>query len=117
MTIQLVPWIYLLFAAIGSTIGNLLIKQSRLVVDKGDFLSLVLQPYFIAGLIFYGISVILFAKSLDVLKVSVAYPVLAASGFSLLVIAAQVFIGEYLSTKQYLGLIIVIVGVFLLASD
>ncbi|MDH3380662.1 MAG: SMR family transporter [Gammaproteobacteria bacterium] len=117
MSAQLTAWVFLFLAAVNSTIGNLCLKQSRLVVDRSDFISLILQPYFIAGLVFYAINVILFAKSLDVLKVSLAYPVLAAGGFTLLVIASQIFIGEQLNSKQYAGVAIVLIGVFLLASE
>ena len=110
-------WGFLLLAAVNSTIGNILLKKSRLVVEKNDFISLLIQPYFIAGLVFYGINVILFAKSLDVLKVSIAYPVLAAGGFTFLIIASHIFIGEQLNMNQYVGIVIILAGVFLLASN
>jgi undecaprenyl phosphate-alpha-L-ara4N flippase subunit ArnE len=117
MSAQTTAWIFLLLAAVNSAIGNLMLKQSRIKVEGDDFISLLLQPWFIGGLTFYGINVILFAKSLDVLKVSVAYPVLAAGGFTLLIITSQFFFGEELTVKQYVGVVVVLVGVFLLARQ
>lgn len=117
MSPQQIAWLCLFLATINSTIGNLCLKKSRLVVESNDFVSLLFQPYFIAGLAFYGINVILFAKSLDVLRVSIAYPVLAAGGFTLLTVASGFLLNEQLHGRQYLGIGVVLVGVFLLASD
>lgn len=117
MTSSTLAWIFLLVAAVNSTIGNLLLKKSRLVDPAGGFLDMLLQPYFIAGLVFYGINVILFAKSLEVLKVSVAYPILATSGFALLIISAHVVIGEQLTLRQYVGVLVLIAGMFLMAIE
>ena len=110
-------WVFLLLAAVNSTIGNLLLKQAAMLSEKENIFSLLFQPYFIGGLVFYGINVILFAKSLEVLKVSVAYPVLAAGGFTLLVLSSSLFFGEQLNGRQYAGVLVVLVGVFLLASE
>ena len=117
MTSPTLAWICLFVAAINSTIGNLLLKKSRLVDPGGGFFEMLLQPYFVAGLVFYGINVILFAKSLEVLKVSIAYPILATSGFALLIFSAHVVIGEQLTLRQYVGVLILIVGMFLLAVE
>lgn len=117
MTSSTLAWIFVLVAAVNSTIGNLLLKKSRMIDPSGGFLDMLLQPYFVAGLAFYGINVVLFAKSLEVLKVSVAYPVLATSGFALLIISAHVVIGEQLVLRQYIGVLVLIAGMFLLAVD
>jgi len=63
----------------------------------------------------YGCNVILFAKALQVLDVSKAYPVLAAIGFSTLSILAAVLFRESLSLTNYAGLLVIIVGISLVA--
>ena len=117
MTTQLSAWIFVLLAAVNSTIGNLMLKHSTTLAQKDDFLSLLMQPYFIGGMFFYGVNVIFFAKALEVLKVSLAYPVLAAGGFTLLILMSNLFMGEQLNSRQYAGVVVVLIGVFLLSSE
>jgi len=66
LTLHWTAWLLVLTAGINSCIGNLLLKKSRLVArgDEGLF-DLLLSPWFIGGLLFYGINVILFAKALE----------------------------------------------------
>jgi len=104
-------------AAVNSCIGNVLLKQSRLKAQDGSLLTLLLSPWFMGGLFFYGINVVLFAKALDKLPVSIAYPVLAAGGFAILSIASALIFKEALTTVQWLGLGITIFGIFLLARS
>jgi multidrug transporter EmrE-like cation transporter len=47
--------------------------------------------------------------------VSVAYPVLAASGFAFLTIAAYFLFGEPLTVSKLAGLVVVTIGIVLLA--
>ena len=101
-----------------SCLGNLALKQSRsFAPGSGDFLVSLINPYFISGLFFYGINVILFAKALDAIPVSIAYPILAGSGFALLTIAASILFSEHLSALQMLGLSLILIGIVFLAQD
>jgi multidrug transporter EmrE-like cation transporter len=108
-------WLLILAAGVNSMIGNVLLKQSRLVVPSGGFIDEIRSPWFIGGLVFYGINVILFAKALDRLPVSAAYPVLAACGFALLAVVSAVIFGERLSPPQYFGLVVTLGGIALIA--
>ena len=70
------------FAAVNSTIGNMLLKQSRLAVPAGmvwyeKFFSI----YFIGAVLAYVANLACFAKALDQVPVSVGYPILAAGSF------------------------------------
>jgi len=58
---------------------------------------------------------VLFAKALDALPVSKAYPVLAGSGFVLLAFAAALFFGESITLRNILGMILIFSGILLLA--
>ncbi len=113
-----IAWLLVLAAGANSCIGNLLLKKSQLEAAPGEgFFALLLSPWFIGGLVFYGINVVLFAKALDELSVSVAYPVLAGSGFALLALSAAWIYGEQLSGTQYVGIGVILLGVILLARS
>ncbi len=109
------PWLLVLAAGLNSCIGNLLLKKSRLAAEAPGLMPLLFSPWFIGGLFFYAVNVVLFAKALDRLPVSIAYPALAASGFALLVFSAALIYGEKLGPNQVLGLGAVLIGIWLLA--
>lgn len=109
--------ILIFFAGVNSTIGNMLLKKSRLAVAPdphwyGKFLSV----YFIGAILAYVLNLACFAKALDMVPVSVGYPILAAGSFALLSVAAAVFFGERFGPWQLGGLIFVAVGIFALAQ-
>jgi multidrug transporter EmrE-like cation transporter len=107
--------VLVILAGLNSCLGNLALKYSRMVaVPHADFFSKLLNGYFVLGLAFYGINVVLFAKALDSAAVSIAYPVLAGSGFAMLAIASAIVFGERLCAQQIAGLVIVVVGIALL---
>jgi multidrug transporter EmrE-like cation transporter len=111
------PWILVFAAGINTCIGNLLLKRSRIEVTHPGLVSLLLSPWFISGLVFYGINVVLFAKALDILPVSAAYPVLAGMGFALIAISASWFFGERLGLGQWVGLGMILVGIIMMSRS
>tara|TARA_B100001250_G_C19780334_1_gene781568 strand:+ start:884 stop:1234 length:351 start_codon:yes stop_codon:yes gene_type:complete len=108
-------WFFVFLAGVNSCIGNLLLKQARL--SPNESYEFVLSPWFLSGLLFYAANVVLFAKSLERLPVSTAYPTLAAVGFTLLVLSASVIFGERLNQFQFFGLFLVVTGIFFLAYE
>lgn len=105
-----------LAAAVNSTIGNLLLKLSR-VTTQGDagFIERMLTPAFGGAVFFYAVNLVLFAKALDSIPVSVGYPILAASGFALLAVTSAIFFGERFGIWQAAGILLVIGGIVCLA--
>ncbi len=114
---NLTAWLFVLAAGVNSCAGNLLLKKARLVSKDPGLIAMLLNPWFIGGLLFYGINVVLFAKALDRLPVSVAYPALAGCGFALLSLAAGFFFGERLGWNQILGTMAILVGILLLSRQ
>ena len=106
-----------LLAGINSCVGNILLKYSRLhaPIDAGA-IGKFLSIYFIGGVFFYVINVILFAKALDESQVAIAYPILAASGFAFLTVASYFIFSEKLNYIQGAGLCLVIIGIFMMAK-
>jgi multidrug transporter EmrE-like cation transporter len=85
------------------------------LLEGAGLLDQFLSPYFIAGVFFYVVNVVLFAKALDEIPVAVGYPVLATSGFALLAIVSYFVFGERMSMLQILGLFLAIFSIVLLA--
>ncbi|WEX91694.1 SMR family transporter (plasmid) [Sinorhizobium garamanticum] len=110
------PLILVFAAGLNSCIGNILLKWSRASLPAHAGLSdTFLSPGFAGGLAFYGINVVLFAKALDSMEVSVAYPILAGSGFAMLMVASRYIFGEPFHLHKWIGLAFVLVGIIFLA--
>lgn len=115
MTSQTWAWTLVIVAGVNSCIGNLLLKQAQQGCCASGTFRLVLCPWFIAGLAFYGINVLLFAKALEALPVSRAYPVLSGVAFSLVAGSGFLLFGEQFHRVHFLGLAFILVGIFLIA--
>jgi small multidrug resistance pump len=112
-----IAWGLVIMAAINNSIGSLLLKKSRLVATDPSLMGLLFSPWFIAGLLFYAGNVVIFAKALDKLPVSIAYPVLAGVGFGLIAIAGSIFFSEKLGFNQWLGMGLILAGVIVVSSS
>ena len=110
-------WSLVFAAAINTCIGNLLLKRSRLEATDSGLVSLLFSPWFLGGLVFYGINVILFAKALDKLPVSTAYPVFAGIGFGLIAIAGSWLFKEHLSLNHWIGLGFILAGMIIMSRS
>src|ERR1700749_4181722 len=109
--------VLIFLAAVNSTIGNMLLKQSRLAVAAGlPWYEKFFSIYFLGAVLFYVANLGCFAKALDQVPVSTGYPVLAAGSFAMLSISANIFFGERFGPWQYGGLILVALGIFALAQ-
>ena len=111
------PWILVLAAGVNTCIGNLLLKQSRRVASDLSLLSMFFSPWFIGGIMFFGMNVILFTKALEKLPVSAAYPVLAGLGFGLLAISSSILFDERLNYNQWVGVAMILAGVIVLSRS
>lgn len=110
-------WVLVFAAGINTCIGNLLLKQSRRApIDQG-LISMFFSPWFIGGLVFFGINVILFTKALEKLPVSAAYPVLAGLGFSLIAVFSNVLFGERLNLNQWIAVGMILAGIVIMSRS
>jgi len=107
---------FILLASLSSCIGNILLKASRIgLAPDAGLIGPLLTPCFLGSIAFFVLSFVVFGKALDRVPVSLAYPVLATAGFSLLAIASSWIFGERLSGLQGLGLVVAVFGIALLA--
>jgi multidrug transporter EmrE-like cation transporter len=117
MKVNLDAWVLVFIAGINTCIGNLFLKKSRLVATDPSLFSLLFSPWFIGGAFFFGINIIIFTKSLDKIPISVAYPVLAGLGFSLLAITGNLLFGERLAGVQLWGVGLILAGIIMVSRS
>jgi drug/metabolite transporter (DMT)-like permease len=77
-----------------------------------DGLVLAVNPWILAGLCCYVVSVIVWIIALSRTAVSIAYPMVSI-GYIVTAVAAWAFLGEHLSVTRWLGIGVIILGVFL----
>lgn len=117
MTPRILGWTLVLVAAVLNGGGSLLLKQSRLKAAEmadASLGGLLFSPWFIGGLACYGINVILFAKALENLPVSVAYPVLAGSSLALISFVAAMLFHEKMAAVHWAGAVFIVIGIVLI---
>lgn len=71
----------------------------------------------LAGLGCFALNVVFYAFALQKLPISIAYPVMVATGFALIVAVAGYMLQERLTLGQWLGVGAILLGVVLVAKD
>ena len=84
------------------------------IVSSG--LRLALEPYILGGLLCYVVSVVVWILALSRVDVSIAYPMLSI-GYVVTALAAWALLGESLSMVRIAGIVVIILGVFLVARS
>ena len=74
------------------------------------------EGHFITGVIFYGLSLIVWILGLSRVPVSIAYPMLSL-GYVINAIAAHYLFGESVTLGRWLGIGFIILGVWLVARS
>jgi multidrug transporter EmrE-like cation transporter len=72
------------------------------------------QGFFVAGVAFYMVSLVVWIMGLSRVPVSVAYPMLSL-GYIINAIAAHYLFGESVSVTRWLGIGFIVLGVWLVA--
>ncbi len=96
--------------------GQILFKAVRVEHAGMPFYSLFLQPETLAGFLFYGLSSIIWLWVLSRVQISYAYPILALA-FPIVVVFSVLLFGESVSLARWVGVSIIVAGVFLLARS
>jgi multidrug transporter EmrE-like cation transporter len=119
--------IALVLALVLNATANLLMKFGvRRLGDSGASLSqgpaalagAVLSNWvLIAGLVFFASNVVLYTYALAGIKISTAYPIMVSGGFAIIAVVAWKYLGENLTASQWLGIGMILVGVFLVARQ
>ncbi|MGQ9651473.1 MAG: DMT family transporter [Phycisphaerae bacterium] len=73
----------------------------------------------VLGLLCFAINVMFYAYALRAtfLPVSMAYPIMVGGGFAIIALVAWWFLGERMSAVQWAGVVMILLGVFLVARE
>jgi drug/metabolite transporter (DMT)-like permease len=77
---------------------------------------MLLQPWFAAGVACYGVSLVVWILGLSRVPVSMAYPLLSL-GYVINAIAAYYLLGEAVTPLRWLGILLIVAGVGLVARS
>jgi multidrug transporter EmrE-like cation transporter len=80
-------------------------------------LRLMTSPFIILAVVAYGLGVILYMLILSRLDLSYLYPVMTALGLVLASLVSAFVFGEHISLMRLGGIVVVIVGIFMLAGS
>ena len=78
--------------------------------------ALAFEPHILSGLVCYVASVVVWILALSRVEVSIAYPMLSL-GYIVTAVAAWQLFGENLSTTRITGIVVIMVGVYLVARS
>lgn len=74
-----------------------------------------LSPFIISGLVLYGLSFVIWLRVLSFNDLSRAYPIFASVVFLLTTAGSAIFLKENVSASRILGIIIMLIGIYIVA--
>ena len=90
--------------------GNMLLKHGMMQAG-GLNLRTFLEPYILAGIVLYIGSFLMWLKLLQIMDISVVYPVFVAAAFIIVTIAAILIFGEKVNATRLVGIGVVVAGI------
>ncbi len=69
------------------------------------------------GLCFFAANVVLYTYALKAFPISTAYPIMVSTGFAIIMLVAWRYLGETLTRGQWAGVILILLGVWLVARE
>ena len=64
----------------------------------------------------FAANLLCYMYALQRLPISVAYPIMVTAGFAIIVVVAGIYLHERLAVSQWIGVVMIMVGVWLVAS-
>jgi multidrug transporter EmrE-like cation transporter len=99
--------------------ANLMMKFGvrRLEASGGGLANLLTNWVLLGGLALFALNVAFYTYALSRIPISVAYPIMVSAGFAVIAVVAGIWLGERLSSLQWVGVATILVGVWLVASE
>lgn len=107
------PHAALIFALFSNAAANVLIKYSMSRATSGGKLAGYLNPIYITALCLFGLNLVAYSWALKSFKISAAYPIMVSGGYLVILIASWFLFAERLSLTQYLGVGLILSGIWL----
>ena len=118
-------YLILIIPIITASIAQLLFKRGISTLGKLDFsftnlFSLIFKilqnGLLMTGAVIFGVSFLFYLFSLSKFQLNVIYPIFVSSGIVIVSLASWFFLKESLSWLQISGIVVIIFGIFLLAT-
>jgi multidrug transporter EmrE-like cation transporter len=74
------------------------------------------NPWIIGGVVCFALNLAAYSYALTKLPVSMAYPIMVSVGYAIIVCGAAVWFSERLNVWQWVGVGVILAGVWLVAS-
>jgi len=116
-------WILILSAVILNVCGHLFLKAGMNKIGAislnqllFSFSKIFSTPFVLLGLLSYVSSVAMYMVVLSRVNISYAYPLMMGAGYVLIVLFSWQIFGESFSSFKWMGIALILVGVFLLGK-
>jgi multidrug transporter EmrE-like cation transporter len=113
-------YVFLALALVLNATANVLLKLGAAQLgglDEPNLVSRLMTNYYLpAGLTLFALNAVFYTLALTRLNLSVAYPIMMAGGVIIVVSVSILFLQETVTTRQMLGLLLLIPGIVLVAD-
>lgn len=110
----MIGWIILATAIVFNIVGNYSIKRFSISVQIESLFD-YLKPSFIGGMLSFGIALLLYARALKDIPITLAYPMMVGVSMVAISMLAIISLGERFELRSAIGAVFVIVGVAMLS--
>lgn len=110
-------YVLLLGALICNGCANFLLKlgATRFAGLEGGLLRATVGNYmFIGGLLLFACNIVLYTLALSRLPLSIGYPIMIVGSLIVIIVLSALYLGEAVSTLQYVGIGLLFVGITLI---
>ena len=115
------PLIIVMICIVLGAFGQLSLKHGMNLLGSisfremffSKFFQIVFQPFVFTGLVLYAVSMFLWLIAISKLNLSLAYPLLSI-GYILVAIFSFIFLKENISLLRWTGILLVVIGCFLI---
>lgn len=112
-------YLFLVVALLLNASANILVKLAATRAGNGGTglagaLAVYLSPWFIGGLVCFGLNLAAYSLALQRIPLVVAYPIMVGSGYLIMVLVSRLLLGETMTWLQVAGAILILAGLALI---
>ncbi len=112
---------FLVLAIIFNATANILMKLGAVriktfALSVEGIKAYVFNPFVVTGVIAFGITLILYTYVLSKMNLSIAYPLMTATGFLIVTTFSTLYLKEVILMPQVIGMVLVVGGLWLIAK-
>ena len=111
--------IILVLNVIVGALANIFLKKGSLALPPlslTNWWKIATSPWIIVGVVLFVVNFPLYSAILQKMKLAVAFPLVTSLTFITVVLMSMLILKESLTAAQYIGIVILIVGIWFLAK-